>query len=69
MPEILTARQPATVPVRQVELTHWIEWDTRKLGDQQRALCGLLVQSRSFAPQPTCPECRAQLVALDNMEF
>lgn len=68
MPELFTERTPAAVKPR--ELSHWIEWDAVSLGGGQfRALCGSLVDRMTFSQQPTCPECRAALIDLENAEF
>ena len=42
-------------------ITHFVDWDARKLGDQRRAVCGALVLDSQHATEPLCPECAARL--------
>ena len=50
-------------------LTHAVEYDAERIGGQQQAQCGLMVEAGSGVSDPTCPECREiEAQALRDLE-
>ena len=45
-------------------MTHFIVHDEPRIGRRQHAVCGALVDPKSHANEPSCPECQATLASL-----